>query len=100
MKLSPAELNIIRTYFADKPVLRAYVFGSYARGDADENSDIDLLVSFTPEEKITLFQYVHIVNELEKITGKKVDMVEDGKLKTFAVNSANADKILIYERKA
>jgi predicted nucleotidyltransferase len=49
---------------------------------------------------MTLFKYVHIVNELQTLTGKKVDLVEDGQLKPFAEASAENDKILIYERKA
>jgi predicted nucleotidyltransferase len=58
------------------------------------------LVNFIPDSKITLFKYIHIVNELETLTGKKVDLVEDGQLKQFAVDSASNDRILIYERKA
>jgi predicted nucleotidyltransferase len=45
-------------------------------------------------------KYVHIINDLRKLTGKKVDLVEEGQLKPFAVRSAEMDKILIYERKA
>jgi len=93
-------LHNISNYLSKQPVEKAWVFGSYSRSEETSDSDIDLLVRFIPNEKITLFKYVHIVNELEKITGKKVDMVEDGQLKNFAVDSANADKILIYERKA
>ena len=45
-------------------------------------------------------KYVHIINDLRKLTGKRVDLVEEGQLKPFAVSSAEMDKILIYERKA
>jgi len=45
-------------------------------------------------------RYVHIINDLRKLTGKKVDLVEEGQLKPFAVRSAELDKILIYEREA
>ena len=41
-----------------------------------------------------------MINELSVITGKKIDLVEDGQLKPFAGKNADADKILIYERKA
>ena len=63
-------------------------------------SDIDILVNFLPDSKVTLFKYAHIVNDLQKLTGKKIDLVENGQLKKFAEKSANYDKILIYERKA
>jgi predicted nucleotidyltransferase len=93
-------VNKISTYFSKQPIEKAWLFGSYARSEEDTNSDIDILVNFIPDSKITLFKYIHIVNELEKLTGKKVDMVEDGQLKQFAVDSASNDRILIYERKA
>jgi len=39
-----------------------------------------------------------ILVTLSKILNKKVDLVENGQLMDFAVNSVNHDKILIYER--
>lgn len=46
----------VTDYFKDKPVKRVYLFGSYARGDADENSDVDLLVEYNDKEKtVSLF---------------------------------------------
>lgn len=56
-------------------------------------------VSFSEGSKINLFKYIHIVNDLRELTGKKIDLVEDGQLKPFARESAEHDKILIYERK-
>ena len=46
MKLTEQQKEIIRRFFVGKPVFRAYVFGSYARGDARENSDVDLLIEW------------------------------------------------------
>ncbi|MFA6923295.1 MAG: nucleotidyltransferase domain-containing protein [Bacteroidales bacterium] len=92
--------NIISKYFANQPIEKAWIFGSYARAEDNKKSDIDILVNFSPDVKITLFQYIHILNDLQALTGKKVDLVEDGQLKQFALKSADTDKILIYERKA
>jgi hypothetical protein len=39
-----------------------------------------------------------MILDLEEILGKRVDLIENGRLKDFAVSSANKDKILIYER--
>lgn len=86
-------------YFASQPIERAWLFGSYARSEEEPKSDIDILVNFIPDSKVTLFKYIHIVNDLQALTGKKVDLVEDGQLKQFAVSSAEHNKILIYERK-
>ena len=56
------------------------VFGSMARGDADEHSDIDLLVSVVPNSKLGLGLYGLPVL-VEKLTGRKVDMLFDDQLK-------------------
>ena len=45
MKLTPQEIEKIRFFFSDKPVKKVYLFGSFARGEADENSDVDLAYS-------------------------------------------------------
>ena len=51
-------------------------FGSVLRDDFRPNSDIDLLVSFSPKAKISLFDLVRMQNELEEIFGREVDLVE------------------------
>ncbi len=91
-------VNKITRYFSNQPITKAWLFGSYARSEENSNSDIDIIVNFTPGVKITLFKYAHILNDLQALTGKKVDLVEEGQLKTFAISNANSDKILIYER--
>ena len=49
------------------------VFGSVARGEATEYSDIDLLVEFT--QTIGLFEFIKLKNYLETLIGSKVDLV-------------------------
>ena len=90
--------HILANYFPAQPVERAWLFGSYSRGEATRHSDIDLLVSFTPGSQISLLQYAHMMNDLQKLLGKKVDLVEEGTLLDFAAESAQHDKILVYER--
>lgn len=91
--------NKIVSYFQTQPVDKAWIFGSFARNEETENSDIDILISFSIDSKITLFRYIHMVNDLKDITGKNIDLVENGKLKNFALSTAEDEKILIYERK-
>ena len=93
-------VNKLSEYFANLPIEKAWIFGSYARSEQKKSSDIDIIVNFSADAKITLFSYLHIINELNALTGKKIDLVEDGQLKQFAKSSAENDKILIYERKA
>ena len=51
-------------------------FGSVLRDDFRPNSDIDLLVSFRPRARISLFDLVRMQNELKEIFGREVDLVE------------------------
>ena len=91
-------IETISAYFATQPVLKAGWFGSYARGEQTDDSDVDILVVFDDEARVGLFRYAHIMNELEDLLKKKVDLVVDGTLLPFAVDSVEQDKKLIYER--
>lgn len=88
----------IADYFATQPVTRAWLFGSFARGEQREDSDVDILVEFDHMQPIGLLRYAGMWREIEDLIGRKVDLVEDGTLMPFAVESANRDKQLIYER--
>jgi predicted nucleotidyltransferase len=90
--------QVLVNYFMGQPIEKAWLFGSYSRGEATRRSDIDILVSFIPDSHVTLFKYAHMVNDLQKLLKKKVDLVEDGTLRDFAASTAQHDKILIYER--
>lgn len=92
-------LEKIRSFFASQPVNRAWVFGSYSRGEQTPDSDVDILVDFDREHAtIGLFEYVRMINQLRILTGKEIDLVENGSLLPFADESVQKDKLLIYER--
>ncbi len=55
-------------------VKRLGVFGSAARGDATESSDVDLLVEFEKDAETSLFDMVRLQNELSRLFGRKVDL--------------------------
>ncbi|MGQ0572584.1 MAG: nucleotidyltransferase family protein [Pseudonocardia sp.] len=54
------------------------VFGSVARGEATDGSDVDLLVAF--EAGRSLFDQVHLIDDLELLIGRRVDVVAEGGL--------------------
>lgn len=58
----------------------------------------NISVSFDKDAKISLFKYADIICQLEALLKQKVDLVEEGMLLPFAQQTANEDKILIYER--
>ena len=96
--MSEQMIQTIRDYFVTQPIERAWIFGSYARGEERDDSDVDLLVTLDSDAKVGLLRFVHIKNGLKELIHKDVDMVVDGTLLPFAVESANRDKKLIYER--
>lgn len=89
--------KIIAEYFKTQPVLRAWLFGSYARGEENPDSDVDLLVELDESQRIGLRFFVMYM-DLKELLGREVDLVADGCLMPFAEESANRDKLLIYER--
>ena len=57
------------------------IFGSYLRGEAKKGSDVDILVEFKRQAKISLLDFVELENYLGDLLGVKVDLVEKSALK-------------------
>ena len=88
----------IADYFKTQPVLKAWLFGSFARGEEQEDSDVDLLEKFDRSIPIGLFAFARMHRELEERVGRKVDLVEEGTLRPAVQKTANRDMKVIYER--
>lgn len=88
----------IRQFLAGQPINRAWLFGSYSRGEEKADSDVDILVQYEDADKISLFTISRIMCALSKLLKRKVDLVEEDRLLPFATASAFHDRILIYER--
>lgn len=71
--------------------IRAGLFGSMAKGNARQDSDLDILVDFG-NNRLSLLDFVGIKLELEDVTGRKVDLVEYSMIKPLL-----RDKILKEE---
>jgi predicted nucleotidyltransferase len=97
MKLSQQHIKTIRHFFSGRPVKKAYLFGSYARNNADENSDIDILVELDHSTPIGM-QFFTYADELQNLLKKKVDVVSDAGLSKYVKPFIDKDKVLIYER--
>lgn len=57
------------------------VFGSVARGEATESSDIDLLVHFQPGA--SLFDLIHLIDDASALINTRVDVISDGGLSPY-----------------
>jgi predicted nucleotidyltransferase len=97
MQLDYISIENIKEYFKTKPVLTAYLFGSYARGEADNQSDIDILVDLDYSQKIGL-GFVQMQIDLEKILKTKVDLVSSNGLSKYIKPIVENEKKLIYTR--
>ena len=76
-------------------VRRMSLFGSYARGEATDSSDLDFLID---EGKMRgLMQYMGFVMELEDLFGCHVDVVMDGIDDKAFLNMIQKEAVLLYE---
>ena len=73
---------------------RIYLFGSYARGDADQDSDIDLRID---KGAIRGLQIGGLAADLEDALGIPVDLVPTGSLDSKFLNAISDDEVLLYE---
>ena len=92
-----AIIETLRQYFSTQPVLKAWLFGSCSRGEETQDSDVDIIVALDKSKPIGL-KFFGMWSDLEELLGRKVDLVSDGTLLPFAKESAERDKILVYER--
>lgn len=90
--------QMLAEYFKTQPVLKAWLFGSYSRGEERPDSDVDILVEFDKNARVSMMKHAGMIVDLEQKLRRPVDLVADGTLLPFAVESANRDKTLIYER--
>lgn len=93
-------IDTIRNYLQSMPVECAWIFGSLARKQMHNASDIDLMVRYTHPKTIDLFDLSKYISDLEHLLNRKVDLVEEGFEANFAKENILKDRILIYERKA
>ncbi len=91
-------LPIIKAFFAGQPVKRAWLFGSCSRGEEREDSDVDILVQYENSKEMSLYRIAGMMCSLEELIHREVDLIEYDRLLPFAIESADRDKILIYER--
>ena len=90
----------IAEYFKTQPVLKAWLFGSYSRGEERPDGDVDILVMLDQEAHVGLFKLSGMLLDLQDLLQKTVDLVTYKGLMPFASPSVERDRKLIYERTA
>ena len=84
-----------------------YVFGSYAKGEAGENSDVDILVDKTGTTLTGMLAVGGLYNDLCEAVGKRVDLITTGALEQdcvrdrtpWLVENLNREKVKVYGKK-
>ena len=73
------------------------LFGSFARGEARDDSDIDLMITFLPECMPSLWNFVALKDEFEGLFGREVDLLVEGPIRNpFRRRSIERDLTTIY----
>lgn len=91
--------NVVRDYFKDKPVNKVYLFGSYARGDAKEDSDVNLMIEIDDTKKrLSLFDFIRLQLGIEDSLKKKVDLIESHLFFPKVKSRMEKEKLIIYKR--
>ena len=83
--LTPAVKEKIKEIAAQHGAFNVRVFGSVSRGEANQNSDLDLLVDYDLD-KISPWFPVRLIRDLENFLGIKVDVVTPAGLKLLFLN--------------
>jgi predicted nucleotidyltransferase len=97
MSFDKHKLELIKTYFKTRPVLKTYLFGSYVGDEEHSQSDIDILVDLDYSQKIGL-GFVQMQLDLEKLLNTKVDLVSSNGLSKYIKPIVDREKQLIYAR--
>ena len=99
MKLDSTQISEISDYFKDKPVLKAYLFGSCARDEADDKSDIDILVELDYAQPIGL-EFVQMQLDLQDLLNRQVDLLSQKAISKHIQPCIEQDRVLVYARRS
>jgi uncharacterized protein len=91
-------ISVLQQYFSNKPVLKAYLFGSVVRNENRPESDIDILVELDYANGANYFTFFDMREQLTGLLNKKVDLVSDKGISRHIRPIIDKEKQLVYER--
>jgi hypothetical protein len=97
MYLTDHEIKTIKDFFNDRPVLKAYLFGSYARKEAGRESDVNILVELDNSE-ISDTGSDKMQKDLQSKLNKRIDLVSTSEVSKYFLPFIEHDKKLIYKK--
>ena len=93
-QIDPEVREIILSILTGYGATKVAIFGSYARGEEEADSDIDILVSFKSPK--SLFQLVRIEDELREALHRPVDLITEKSVSPYLAGSIHRDKVVIF----
>ncbi|MEO6329298.1 MAG: nucleotidyltransferase domain-containing protein [Ginsengibacter sp.] len=90
--------QILKDYFRDKPIHKAYLFGSFVRKENTLTSDIDVLVELDYENGANYFLFYDMQQELSRLLNNKVDLISANGLSPYIKPIIDNEKVLVYDR--
>ena len=72
--------KLIADYFKTQPVLKAWLFGSFSRGEQRDDSDVDILILPDKSQHFSLFTLSGMYEDLKELLGREVDLITEGGL--------------------
>lgn len=94
VKIDPELRETILSILTKHGAGKIAIFGSYARGENREDSDIDILVRFDSPK--SLFQLVRIEDELRTALKRNVDLITEKSLSPYILDSVHHDEVVIF----
>lgn len=91
----PFDVNKLIKFCRQNDVVQIGIFGSVARGEADEQSDVDLVVKFS--KRISLLKFTALERQLSEILGRKVDLLTEAAISPYLWEKIESDLQVIYE---
>jgi uncharacterized protein len=91
----PFDVNKLVELCRQNDVRQISIFGSVARGEADQQSDIDLVVSFS--KRISLLKMVALERQFSDALGKKVDLLTEAAISPYLREIIKRDLQVLYE---
>ena len=74
------------------------IFGSFVRSEDNRRSDIDIAIEFADKRRKSLFDLIHIEDELRKIFGRKVDLGIFSSINPHIIEDVKKEMMVIYEK--
>lgn len=91
-----AALRQQRAALQERRVARVALFGSVARGDAQPESDLDVMIEFEPDARVTLYDYVAVKRLIAEKLGGRVDVIDRANLNRHIRAEVERDAVYAF----